>query len=128
MTGFKLEPFDFSRDEDGDPFRTFILSPEIFAGEHGTGRQKPSDRQVLALRALAEVTLSQGRDPPPDYRLPPGLKVVAAEAWRNELFRSNVLDREALNPRARFKELRDGLVARSLIGSKDDLVWAVRPT
>ena len=36
LTSFKLEPFDFGLDEDGDPFRTFIVSPEIFADEHGT--------------------------------------------------------------------------------------------
>ena len=81
----------------------------------------------MALRALAEVTLSQGRDPPPDYRLPPDIKVVAAESWREELLRCNALDPKASNPSARFKELRDGLAARSLIGARDDLVWAVRP-
>jgi hypothetical protein len=126
MTGFRLEPFDFSLDEDGEPFRTFILSPEIFAGERGTSRQKPSDRQVLALRALAEVTLKSGREPPPDYRLPLGIKVVAADVWREELLRCNALDRKAGNPWARFKELRAGMAARNMIGSKDDWVWAVR--
>ena len=126
LTGFKLEPYDFGLDEDGDPFRTFIISPEIFAGEHGTGRQKPTDRQVLALRALADLTLSQGRDPPSEYRLPPGIKVVAAEAWKEELYRCNALDRTSGNPWARFKELRQGLAARNLIGARDDWVWLVR--
>jgi hypothetical protein len=126
MTGFRLEPFDFSLDEDGEPFRTFIISSEIFAGERGTGRQKPTDRQVLALRALAEVTLKSGREPPPDYYLPLGIRVVAADVWREELLRCNALDRKAGNPWARFKELRDGMAARNMIGSKDDWVWAVR--
>jgi hypothetical protein len=127
MTSFKLEPFDFGLDEDGDPFRTFIVSTEILAGERGHRSRKPSDKQVLAVRALAEVTLSQGRDPPDEYRLPPDIKVVTAEAWREEMLRCNVLDRNAGNPWARFKELRDGLKARSLIGSRDDTVWLVRP-
>ena len=126
LTGFKLEPYDFGLDEDGDPFRTFIISPEIFAGEHGTGRQKPTDRQVLALRALADLTLSQGRDPPSEYQLPPGIKVIAAEAWKEELYRCNALDRTSGNPWARFKELRQGLAARNLIGARDDFVWLVR--
>ena len=82
---------------------------------------------MLALRALAEVTLSQGRDPPPEYYLPADIKVVAAEAWREEMLRCNALDRKAANPWARFKELRDGLAVRNLIGSKDDAVWLVRP-
>ena len=80
LTSFKLVPHDFGRDEDGDPFRTFIVSSDIFANEHGSGRQRSSDRQVMALRALAEVTLSQGRAPPSDYRLPSDIKVVPAES------------------------------------------------
>jgi hypothetical protein len=52
--------------------------------------------------------------------------VVAADVWREELLRCNALDRKAGNPWARFKELRDGMAARNMIGSKDDWVWAVR--
>jgi hypothetical protein len=126
LTGFKLEPFDFGQDEDGDAFQTFILSPEIFAGKHTQQTRRPSDKQVLALRALADVVLSQGSEPPPQYHLPSGIKVVATEAWKEELFRSNVLDRASGNPWARFKELRDGLAARNMIGSRDVWVWPVR--
>jgi hypothetical protein len=128
LTGFKLEPFEFGPDEDGDPFRTFILGREIYAAEQDTGRQKPTDRQVLALRALADVILSQGQTAPREYQLPPDIKVVGSEAWRNELFCRDVLDRDTRNPRARFRELRDGLAARNLIGSKDESVWLVRPS
>ena len=126
MTGFQLEPFDFGPDEDGDPFRTFILSPELFAGSADKqGRQKPTDRQRLALRALAEVTLSRGREPPGEYHLPAGIKVVEAEAWREELLRGNVIDRSG-NPWARFKELRNALTTRGMIGNRDDFVWIAK--
>ena len=37
LTSFRLEPFDFGLDEDGDPFRTFILSDEIITGVGRTG-------------------------------------------------------------------------------------------
>jgi hypothetical protein len=52
-------------------------------------------------------------------------KVVEAGAWQEELKRSNALDG---NISARFKELRKGLAARNLIGSRDDLVWAISRT
>jgi len=125
LTGFKLEPFDFATDDDGAPFRTYILDREAYATERGTRRQKLSDKQVLALRSLADVMLSRGRTPPPDYQLPQDIKVVEAGAWQEELKRSNVLDG---NISARFKELRKGLAARNLIGSRDDLVWATSRT
>src|SRR5262249_25094836 len=44
LTGFKLEPFDFGLDEDGDPFRTFIIGPEMYQADHGISRQRPSDK------------------------------------------------------------------------------------
>jgi len=122
----RLTAFRKGLNESGDVFRTFILSREIYAGESGTSRQKPSDRQVLALRALADLTLSRGRDPPSEYQLPPGIKVVAAEAWKEELYRCRSLDRTSANPWARFKELHQGLAARNLIGVRDDFVWLVR--
>jgi hypothetical protein len=124
LTAFKLEPFNFGHDEDDDPIRTYILSTEIMAA--GTRQSRLSDKQTLALRALAESTLSHGCDPPADYDLPRGIKIVSTEIWKAELFRCNALDPEAANPRARFKELRSGLAARCLIGSREDWVWSVR--
>jgi hypothetical protein len=124
LTGFQLEPFDLGTDEDGDPVRTFIIGKELCAS---TQPDRPlSDRQKLALDALTEATLTHGRDAPAAYGLPAGIKVVTADDWKAELFSHNALDRDTANPRARFKELRNGLAARKLIGDRDDLVWSVR--
>jgi hypothetical protein len=122
MTGFQLEPFDLGIDEDGDPVRTFIVGREIYAGSAQAKRL--SDRQHLAMQALAEVTLSHGREAPAGYQLPQGVKVVTAEDWKAELLLQNVIDRDASNPRARFIELRNALAARKAIGSRDDWVWS----
>jgi hypothetical protein len=130
LTMFKLEPFDFEPDEDGNPFQVAIVSADIIptGGQQGSKRQKPTDRQTLALRALAEVVLSRGQDPPPSYQLPLGIKVVTLRDWEEELYRSNVLDRDGSNVRARFKELRESLASRFLIGMRDIWVWsAARP-
>src|SRR5262245_37196553 len=96
LTSFKLEPFDFVPDEDGDPFRTFILSPETYDATQGSSsRQKLTDRQTLAMRALADVILTQGREPPPSYHLPPDIRIVSADAWRDELLRRDIIDKAA---------------------------------
>jgi hypothetical protein len=125
ITGFKLEPYEFGPDEDGERFHTFILAPEVFTGEQGRRASKMTDRQTLALRALAEVVLAQGRDPPAEYQLPRVIKVVDADAWQKELVRCNAINQESANPRARFSELRQALAARRLIGSRDNAVWLV---
>jgi hypothetical protein len=121
LTSFRLEPFELGVDDDGDSFLTFIVSDEILTGVHADHRL--SNKQKLALEALTEVVLSHGQDAPAEYRLPQGIKVVTAEQWKAELFRQNVLDKDAGNPRARYTELRNGLRTRQLIGVRDDWVW-----
>jgi hypothetical protein len=125
LTSFRLEPIDFGTDEDGDPLRTFILAKEIV---EGALTERPlSDQQRLALEALAEAILAHGSELPAVDGLPRGLKAVSAEQWRGELYRRNVLDQTAKNPRARFSELRLRLAAKKLIGTRDELVWLPYP-
>lgn len=122
LTSFRLEPYDFGPDEDGDPFRTFIVSPEIFTAADALERPL-TDQQRLAMEALAEATLLHGVEIPAIDGLPAGLKSVTAEQWKAELLRRNVLDQNAKNPRSRFNELRMRLAAKKLIGTRDDLIW-----
>jgi hypothetical protein len=121
LTTFHLEPHDFGLDEDGDPFSTFIVSEEILTGVHPRSAAM-SPRQKNALDALTEVVLSRGRDAPAEYGLPHGVKVVGADEWKTELIRGNVI--AGNNPHARFNELRNQLKSKSLIGTRDDLVWS----
>jgi hypothetical protein len=126
LTAFRLEPFDFGLDEDGDPMRTFIVSKELLTGiqaAHGL-----NDRQRNALAALTETLLASSRDAPAEYGLPHGIKVVTDDDWKTELIRQNVIDPKGSNPRARFNELRTALKAKCLIGTRDDLVWSAQRT
>jgi hypothetical protein len=126
MTSFRLEPYNFDLDEDGDQFRTFIVSREDIPNVAAqTGRL--SDRQQLALEALAEAVLNLGVDPPASTRFPTGIKTVTFDQWRDELYRRDVIDQTNPNARARFKELRDALAVKRIIGTLDGLVWLVRP-
>jgi hypothetical protein len=121
LTSFQLEPFDFGPDEDGDPFRTYIVAKEIIAG--AVSKKPLNDKQQLGIEALAEAILKHGIDLPVSYRLPAGLKSVTRDQWQAELYRLNVLDREAANPTARFAELRQALQRKHVIGVSEDLVW-----
>jgi hypothetical protein len=126
LTSFQLEPFDFGADEDGDLFRTFILSKEVITGVAAKA-SRLTEQQQLALEALSETVLTHGRDAPAEYGLPHGIKVADADKWKTELQRRNVLDPKASNPRARFNELRNRLAAKKLIGTRDDLIWSAHP-
>ncbi len=122
LTSFRLEPYDFGPDDDGDPVRTYILSGEIIPPAAAAHRNL-SDQQRLAIEALAEATLAHGVDLPPKAGLPPGLRSVTTDQWRDELYRRGVLDPDAKNPRARFAELSHRLQAKHLIGVDGDRVW-----
>src|SRR5215472_19053804 len=60
VTAFRLEPYEFDQDEDGDPFRTFIVSGDDISDAAVTTSGRLSNRQQLALEALAEVVLNHG--------------------------------------------------------------------
>jgi len=117
LTGFKLEPFDLGVDEDGDPFRTYILTEEIL---DGIQVERPlSDQQRLAIEALCE-----------DPVVPAKLATGQRSATRHQNRHRRSMEGRALSPqrppRARFAELRTRLMAKKLIGTQDELVWLAR--
>jgi AAA domain len=58
LTSFKLEPFDFEPDEDGEPFRTYILAPELFADRAASPIDNP--RLSKNQRTLFDLLYSAG--------------------------------------------------------------------
>jgi hypothetical protein len=78
--------------------------------------RKLSDRQRLARAAFDECPAAKGTPAPTELQLPARTIVVQLNAWREELYRKGVLDRDAKSPREEFKRVRQQLQARSLIG------------
>lgn len=123
ITSFRLEPFEFGVDEDGDLFATYILAKEMLAAVSTAERRRPSDKQRLALDALNEAVLAAGQPLPAAWGLPNSLKAVTADQWRDQLYASRVVDPGCKNPWGRVSELRTALQARKAIGVRDDLIW-----
>jgi hypothetical protein len=85
--------------------------------------RKLSPRQQLALAALDECATNDGTPAPASMQLPARTVVVQLNAWREELYRKGVLDRDDKSPREEFKRVHQQLQARSLIGMHGELVW-----
>jgi hypothetical protein len=119
-----LDVVDLGTDDDGEPITSCVIVPaEAAPASRATGR-KLSDRQRLALDALNEcLSSSAAKKAPANLQLPAGTIMVAVSAWRDELYRTGVLERDAKSPREEFKRVRNSLQARKLIGIASDFVW-----
>jgi len=121
----RLEPVPLGTDADGDPITSLVVLPVEGPIKRRPVTRKLSPRQQLALAALVECAAGGGTPAPPSLQLPARTTVVQVNAWRDELYRKGVLDRDAKSPREEFKRIRTQLQARSLIGVNGELVWKV---
>jgi AAA domain len=99
------------------------LVVESVTDSEGKSSSDISPRQARALDALDEVVLSHGEPPPLDIK---GVRAVAIDCWRDELFARGILDRDAKNPRTDFKRLKDQLANRFFIAERNGLVWRAK--
>ncbi|NVO13523.1 MAG: AAA family ATPase [Rhodoplanes sp.] len=123
MIASRLEPVAVGFDADGDPITSCVVVAVDGPFRKQSSGRSLSDRQRLALEALADAAIDRGTPPPASFGLPPGLTVVRTDDWRSKIYARGDLDREAKNPREDFRRLRNSLAARGLIGERDGLVW-----
>ena len=119
----RLEPIEVGTDPDGDKITSLLVLPAEVTSATRNVTRKVSDRQRLALAALDECASSSGKPAPANWELAGRTVVVQVSAWREELYRKGVLDRDAKSRREEFKRVRQQLQARGLIGIRDDLAW-----
>jgi hypothetical protein len=127
LFSFKSEVFEFGTDEDGDPITVNIVSPEEVPSSQverkPQGGRRLSPRHKLALDALAEAVITAGTPPAPSYGLPDGIRIVAVDRWKDELYSRAVLSADDANPRQEFKRIQESLAAKGRIGRRDGFVW-----
>ena len=122
----RLKPVEVGKDVDGEVITSCVITPtEALETHNAKPTRRLPDRAKLGLRALSEAILAHGKPAPTALGLPPDIRVVTQGEWRDELYRQNVISAEAANPRADFTRIQNQLAARDLIGSRNDLVWAV---
>jgi hypothetical protein len=119
----RLDRVELGTDPDGDPITSLVVLPVEGQIQRRPVTRKLTPRQKLALAALDECAASGGTPAPASLQLPARTVVVQMNAWREELYRKGVLDREAKSPREEFKRVRQQLQARGLIGVHDAVLW-----
>jgi hypothetical protein len=109
--------------DEGEEITSCVVRPVDGPPVSGQKARRLSDRQRLALDALTECVLKTSESPPISLGLPAGIRVVQRRDWQDEMYRRNVLDKDAASPREDFRRLCNQLQARKLIGLIDGLVW-----
>jgi hypothetical protein len=126
MIASRLNTIELGTDDDGDPITSCAVVPVNKEDIKDAPKRKLTPVQMLAMRALTEALAGdQSRSAPPSWNMPQGVRVVPTEVWKDEMYSNGTLDRDAINPRMVYSRLRKDLVARGLIGLRDELVWPV---
>ncbi|SDJ34017.1 AAA domain-containing protein [Bradyrhizobium sp. Rc2d] len=110
LTSFVGQEVTVGTDADGDDLTAFIVSPmAVQAAPEQASRL--SDNQVNALDTLKTTIKDHGQK-----------GAVAVHAWKEELFRRGVLDRDAPNPREPFRRLKASLIKTQRIEEDNGMV------
>ena len=121
LTTFKLEQVKIGVGDDLEDMITSIVSENIptLAADVETSEEKLSDREALALRALADCLEKQGKAPPANVDVAEGL-VCDLPVWRDTLFSRGVIERKDNGThRKEFQRLHQGLERKGCIGVQD---------
>jgi hypothetical protein len=129
LTRFEMVPHVFGYDEDGDPCEVWYVSAEIPAEPSSAvkdgKRQKLSERQILALRALTDAVLDHGRDLPREWGMPRMLKMVTLDQWQERMVRDGLIP-AGRHATTRLQELREALQVRNCVGVREGNIWDAR--
>ncbi|MCJ2048527.1 AAA family ATPase [Methylobacterium sp. J-070] len=125
----RLEPVEVGEDDEGDAITSCIVEAVVEAPVASRpGKQagkRLSERNRLALEALREAVMAKGVAAPTTLALPAEIRVVPPDAWREELFRRGILDRDASGYREQFRRMKLDLMAREAVAERDGSLWIV---
>jgi hypothetical protein len=126
---FTLDDVDVDLRDNDTPVTSCVVVPvdEITAVK-GKRRERLTKAAQTALRALQEAIDEHGVTPPPSDHIPPGVRTVTVEQWRDHAYRMGISapDTTARAKQKAFKGAVGTLVSRHQVGVRDDLVWLTR--
>jgi hypothetical protein len=124
LFSFTSELHQFGLDEDGDPITVNIVSPAELATAPAAKMGHLPKAATIALRALADAINDQGELAPSSGHIPSGVRVVTADAWRQQAYRMGISTSEEERAKQQaFKRASEQLIGSSRVGFWDGQVW-----
>lgn len=125
----RLESVEVGTDDTGERITSCIVVPaetDPSAAVTDAPRRPMKPQHRLALAALSEALISHGAPASPSLGLPAGIRTAHRDAWRDEMYRRGVLDRDHSNPSVAFSRLRQSMTAAGYIAERDCQVWIAK--
>jgi hypothetical protein len=126
----KLTVVELGTDPDGDPITSCVIEPveaepeaENQAQRRGKKRDRLPKKAQIALRALREAADELGAEPPASNHIPPKVKTVTVDQWRQYAYARGISDGEERAKQKAFKEASDHLIAEQFVGSWNNARW-----
>jgi len=114
-------------DASGQKITSLVVEPAEISDAPNTKKKTRGlkDEHKAALNVLDDATIEHGIAAPPSLKLPKEIRrIVTLDHWREQLYVSDILDRDASNPREDFRRIKFSLKERHhVIGATDKYVW-----
>lgn len=131
--GFKLKPIELGVDSDGDVVSTCVVEALETPPAAAKAQRVPKGGET-ALRALREAVEAHGERLPATSAIPPGVKAVSVNTWRERFYYYTPPDVDAGSTaestaramdarRKRFGRILDALQGSGLIGVAGGYAW-----
>jgi hypothetical protein len=123
---FKLHPVTLGHDADGDPVTSCIVESAngATAKPETPISAKLSDKQKITLNVLKYALTVEGNPAPASNHIPAQKICINDEMWRRYYMSKIPADGQDENTRRKaFREARNALMSKGLIGTFNGLVW-----
>jgi hypothetical protein len=120
----RLEVVEIGIDDDGDKITSCVIVPvEGLAPQKEKPKKLPA-AAAKALKALHEIIDDAGIIPPHDSYIPPGMRAVTVDQWRDHAFRRGISGSgEMKSKQQAFRRAFDQLAENHRIAVSEPYVW-----
>ena len=126
-----LKVVEVGRDEDGEVITSCIIEPVEGAGvaRKSTSTIKLTKGAKIALAALHDALTDMGEVPPASNHIPPGVRCITVERWRDWAYRRGISTSDKYDSRRQaFIRATEGLIAARQVTVWEPYAWPVSST
>jgi AAA domain len=119
----RLEVVEIGADDDGEAITSCVVVPVDSSTTTTKTTARLSKATQTALRALRETVDECGAVPPASNHIPPSVRVVTVDQWRQYAYRMGVSTGEERAKQQAFKRASEHLIGGQHVGFWDGQVW-----